>query len=165
VATARVALIRSSSIVDELEQVHHRISERAYERYRTSDGCGTPDEDWLKAERELFWQPAVEVRRKDSRFEVRAAVAGVDAKDLSITVSPEHLVIKGNGAHVHQASDVTVHSCEFSGGQLFRVVPFPEPVVPEDVTAECRNGLLTVTAPIPGSKPATRPVVKARSRR
>jgi HSP20 family protein len=165
VATARVALIRSSSIVDELEQVHHRISERAYERYRTSDGCSSPDEDWLKAEREPLWQPAVEVRQKDGRFEVRAAVAGVDAKDLSVTVSPEHLVIKGNGAHTHQAADGTVHCCEFSGGQLFCVVPFPEPVVAESVTAECRNGLLTVTAPISGSEPVSRSVVKARSRR
>jgi HSP20 family protein len=151
--------------VEELDRIRQRISERAYERYRTSDGCSSPDEDWLKAERELLWQPAVEVRQKDGRFEVRAAVAGVDPEDLSVTVSPEHLVIKGNGAHIHEATDGAVHCCEFSGGQLFRMVSFPEPIVAEKVTAECRNGLLTVTAPIPGSKPATRPSVKARSRR
>jgi HSP20 family protein len=156
---------RAPSVADEVDHIRHRISERAYERYRTSDGCSNSDEDWLKAERELLWQPAVEVRQKDGRFEVRAAVAGVDTKDLSVTVSPEHLVIKGNGAHTHQAIDGTVHCCEFSGGQLFRMVPFPEPVVPENVTAECRNGLLTVTAPISGSEPATRTAVKARSRR
>jgi hypothetical protein len=101
VAAARVALIRSSSIVDELEQVHHRISERAYERYLTSDGCSSPDEDWLKAERELLWQPAVEVRRKDSSLGVRGqheirrkaaevhrcageAFAGADHTDLDL---------------------------------------------------------------------------------
>jgi HSP20 family molecular chaperone IbpA len=160
-----VALIRSSSIGEELEQVQHRISERAYQLFRTGGGWSSAQENWLKAERELLWQPAVEVCQKDGRFVVRAAVAGVDAKELSVTVTPEDLLIKGNGAHEHHAETGTVHSCEFSGGQLFRWVRLPEPVVPENVTAECRNGLLTVTAPIPQSESATRAAGKARRRR
>jgi HSP20 family molecular chaperone IbpA len=159
-----VALIRSSSIGDELEQVHHRISERAYELFRTGGGWSSAQENWLKAERELLWRPAVEVCQNDGRFVVRAAVAGVDAKELSVTVTPEDLLIKGNGVHEHHAETRTVHSCEFSGGQLFRWVRFPEPVVPENVTAECRHGLLTVTAPLPQSEAATR-TVRSRSRR
>jgi hypothetical protein len=50
-AGANVTVTRAPSIVEELDRIHHSISERAYERYRTSDGCSTPDEDWLKAER------------------------------------------------------------------------------------------------------------------
>jgi hypothetical protein len=47
--------------------MRQRIGERAYERYCTSDGCSDPDEDWLKAEQEWVWQPAVEVRQRDGR--------------------------------------------------------------------------------------------------
>lgn len=41
---------------------------------------------------------------------------------------------------------------EFSSGQRFRSVHFPEPIVPEAVIAECRNGLLTIAAPISQSR-------------
>jgi HSP20 family molecular chaperone IbpA len=41
-----------------------------------------------------LWQPAVKVCQKDSQLVVRAAVAGVGAKELSVTVTPEDLLIK-----------------------------------------------------------------------
>jgi HSP20 family molecular chaperone IbpA len=95
---------------------------------------------------------------------VRAAVAGVDPKDLAVTVTSDDLLIKGNGAHEHRAEMGTVHRCEFSGGTLFRSVHFPAPIVPEKVVAECRNGLLTITAPISQSEAATK-TSKPRNRR
>jgi HSP20 family molecular chaperone IbpA len=164
VAGTNVTLTRAPSLLDELERIHHRIRERAYDLFRTSDGWSNPEDNWLNAERELFWQPAVEVCQKGGRFEVRAAVAGVDPKDLAVTVTSEDLLIKGNGAHEHRADQGTVHLCEFSRGGLFRSVHFPEPIVPENVTAECRNGLLTITAPIYQSEAPTK-AVKPRSRR
>ena len=150
-----VAVTCAPSIIDELERIHHRISERAYERYRANDGWSTPDQNWLNAERELFWQPAVELCQRDGRFEVCAAVAGVDPKDLALTVTSEDLLITGNGAHEHRAERGTVHLCEFSRGGLLRSVHFPVPIVPEKVAAECRNGLLTITAPISQPEAAT----------
>jgi HSP20 family protein len=163
VAGINVTLTRAPSLLDELEHIHHRIRERAYEMFRSS-GRSNPDDNWLNAERELFWQPAVEVCQHDGRFEVRAAVAGVDPKDLAVTVTAQDLIIKGNGAHEHRADQGTVHFCEFSRGGLLRSVRFPEPIVPEKVTAECRNGLLTITAPIYRSEAPTK-TVKSRSRR
>jgi HSP20 family protein len=164
VARSNVALTRAASIVDELEQVRHRISVRAYELFRASGAWDSPDDDWLQAERELLWQPAVEVSQKDGRFEVRAAVAGVDPKDLDLTVTSEHLLIKGSGAHKHRAEIGAVYYCEFSGGQLFRAIQFPESIDAANVTAECRNGLLKVTAPLAQSE-AVRKTVKRKGRR
>jgi HSP20 family protein len=164
VAGTTVTLTPAASLVDELERIRHRISERAYELFRTSDGWNNPNDDWLNAERELLWQPAVELCQKDGRFEVRAAVAGVDPKDLAVTVTSDDLLIKGNGAHEHRAEMGTVHLCEFSGGTLFRSVHFPAPIVPEKVVAECRDGLLTITAPISQSEAATK-TSKPRNRR
>jgi HSP20 family protein len=96
----------------------------------------------------LLWQPAVEVCQKNDRFEVRAAIAGVDPKDLAITVTSEDLLITGNGGHEHRAEQGTVHLCEFNRGRLFRSIHFPQPIDSKKAVAEYQNGLLMVTAPI-----------------
>jgi HSP20 family protein len=159
-----VALTRTTTIADELAQVHHRISERAYDLFRTSGSSNSPDQNWLTAERELLWQPAVEVCQKDGRFEVRAAVGGVNPKDLAVTVTSEDLLIMGNGAHEHGAKRGTVLMCEFSRGHLFRSIHFPEAIDPAKVIADCQNGLLTVTAPVALSA-AAKEAVRPRGRR
>jgi HSP20 family protein len=41
-----------------------------------------------------------------------------------------------------------VHLCEFERGRLFRSVHLPEPIDPDSVTAECRDGLLRLTAAV-----------------
>ena len=66
-------------------------------------------------------------------------------------------------AEVHHSDrdkpgDVMV--CEFANGPLFRNYAFPEPVEPSRVTAEYRNGLLCLTAPL--AIPPTRVSVHAK---
>ena len=158
-ATTKVTLTRTASIDDEVAHAHHRISDRAYELSCTSGAWNSPDQNWLNAERELLWQPAVDVCQKDGRFEVRAAVAGVEPRDLAVTVTPVDLLIKGNGAHERRQETGTVHVCEFSHGQLFRSIHFPVPIDPAKATADCRNGLLTITVPMAQAEVAKKPVV------
>jgi HSP20 family protein len=148
-ARTDITLKRTESVLNELEQIHDQIRQRAYELFRTNGSLPRqPLDDWLTAERELVWQPAVEVRQKDNQLEVLAAVPGVEPKDLDVQVTREDLVIKGNGAHEPRADTGTVHCCEFSHGQLFRAVHFPRPIDPAKVTADYRNGMLRITAPI-----------------
>jgi hypothetical protein len=54
-AGSTVTLTPAASHVDELERIHHRVSARAYELFRTSHGWSNPTDDLLNAERELFW--------------------------------------------------------------------------------------------------------------
>jgi HSP20 family protein len=161
-ATTKVTLSQSASIVDQLEKIHDRISERAYELFRTSDGRKNAEVNWLKAEQELLWQPAVEVCQQNGQFEVRAAVAGVNPKDLAVTVTSTDVLISGNHSHQHDANRGTVHLCEFSRGQLFRPIHLPEIIDTAKVTAKYENGLLTVTAPIARSDAETK-TAKART--
>jgi HSP20 family molecular chaperone IbpA len=148
-AKTGIAVKRTESAVNELEQMYEQVRRRAYELFRTSGPLPRqPADDWLTAERELVWRPAVEMRQMDSQFDVLAAVAGIEPKDLDVQVTPEDLVIKGNGAHEHGADAGTVHLCEFSRGQLFRAVHFPRRIDPAKVTADYRNGMLRITAPL-----------------
>ena len=152
-----VALRKAETIFNELDQLHTAIRQRAYDLFRNRGHLwGGPLADWLNAERQLVWKPAIEVRQKDSQFEVRAATPGVEAKDLDVQITPEDMLIKADIQHKHTPEEGAVQVCEFTAGQLFRSVHFPEKIDPDSAMAEYRNGMLRVTASI--AKPAAQKV-------
>ena len=156
-ARQQIELKKTDSIVGDLNRLHDEISRQAYDLFRHHEGFLTSAlEDWLRAERDLVWQPAIELRQTDGQFELEAAVAGVDPRDLNVQVAPEDILITARGEHHHEAKRGTVHVCEFAAGRLFRSVHLPERIDPDSVKAELRNGLLRLTAAV--ARPVTRKV-------
>lgn len=159
---ASVPITQKDSIIDQLEQIHQRIAQRAYELFRGRGALwGDPWADWFSAERETVWKPAVELREKDGTFTVEAALAGVEPKDMMVEITPQDVVIKAETEHTHSQDKGQVHQCEFVAGRLFRSVHFPKPVDVAKAKAEYRNGLLIVTAPIVPEAQAKRVEIKA----
>ena len=153
-AKKEIILRMADNILGEIEQLQRAVRERAYELFRNNGaGLGTALSDWLNAERELVWTPAIELRRSDGRYEVLAATAGVPAKALEVQTTPEDLLIKADVHHEHTAKAGDVQVCEFKRGHLFRSVHFPEKIDPGSVKAEYKDGLLRVTASIAKAAP------------
>lgn len=148
-AKAEIELRKSDTIFDELNQLQRQISERAYHLFRDREGrWGDALNDWLSAERDLIWEPAVELRQKDGQFEILAALPGVEAKDIDVQVTPEDVLIKAHVNHEHTKQEGTVHVCEFECGNAFRSVHFPATIDPNSVKAEYRDGMLRLTAAV-----------------
>ena len=144
-----IELRKTGTILDELNRVQQQISERAYELFRHRDGQWSDAlADWLNAEHELVWKPAVELREKDDHFEVLAALPGVSAKDVDVQITPEAVLIQAETHHRHDASSGTVHACELKAGKAFRSVRFPSPIDPDSVKATYHDGLLQLKASI-----------------
>jgi HSP20 family protein len=140
---------KAETLLDEIDRIQKRIAERAYDLFRNRGSrFGGALEDWLSAERQTVWTPAVEVCRTDNRFVVEAAVAGVEPGQLDVQVTRDTLLIKADVHHEHPKAKGVVHVCEFQPGQLFRAIRFPARIDPDAVKAEYRDGLLRVTAPI-----------------
>jgi HSP20 family molecular chaperone IbpA len=140
---------KSTSLFNELEKMHDRVMKRAFDIFNGSGGIFGKDlENWLAAERELIWKPAIELREEGAAFNLKIAVPGVDPGDLDIEVTPEHLVVKAETHHEHEKVKGEMHACEFESGHLFRSVQFPKRVNTEKVKAEFKNGVVTVTAEI-----------------
>ena len=159
---AKVTVTRTDSIPDQVEQIRRRIEQRAYELFRQRDGePGDPTTDWLTAERELIWKPALELREKDGTFIVVSTVPGMEAEDIRVDVSPEDVAIKASSTHSCSDAMGQVHQCECGTAELFRSVHFPKPVDASKAKAEYRGGLLTITVPAARVVQAKRPVVKA----
>lgn len=148
-AKDEIQLKKTDSILDEITRLHGNISRRAYDFFSEHQGLlPGPLADWVRAERELVWSPAIELRQKDDAFELEASIAGVEPKDLDVQVTSQDILIKGSTQHQHETKEGTVHVCEFQSGELFRSIHLPEPIEPDSVKAEYRNGLLRLTAKI-----------------
>ena len=158
---ANIAMTQKDSIVDELEQLHQRIARRAYDLFRGRDGWGDAFGDWLSAEKELVWKPAVELREKDGAFTIAAALPGVEAKDITVDITPQDVVIQAATEHQHTEDKGQVPRCEFTAGQVFRSLPFPKPVDAAKAKAEYQNGMLHITVPIAAAAGAKRVDIKA----
>ena len=147
-------------IADDLEAMQRRVAIRAAEIFRERGGAlGRAVDDWLKAEKETIWQPALEVHRKADGFVVEAALAGVNPSQLDVRVTPNELLLSADLHHGHREQEGEPIVCEFAKGPLFRAYRFPEPVDPARVSAEFQNGLLRVTAPL--AHPATKVEIHA----
>ena len=89
-----VAVQKKESVWDQLQKIEARIMQRAFDIFRDNGSAlGKDLDNWLAAERELIWKPAIELTEKDNQFEIRVAVAGIDPKDLNVEVTSEGLLV------------------------------------------------------------------------
>jgi HSP20 family molecular chaperone IbpA len=140
---------KTKSIFDQIESIHDRIMRRAHDIFSSNGGVfGSDIDDWLQAEREVIWKPAIELEEKDGEFQLQVAIPGVDAKDIDIEVTPEDILIKADVKHEHKDTKGKIHTCEFASGHLFRSIHLPKPIDADTVKAEFKNGMLTLKAPV-----------------
>jgi HSP20 family molecular chaperone IbpA len=144
-----VVVQKSETLWDQIRRMEERITRRAHEIFEANGSMsGRELDDWLQAEKETVWKPAVELKEKDSHFELQAALAGMDPKEIRIEITPEELLIRGDTKFERREEQGELCYTEFQAGTLFRSIRFPKRVDPNRVKAEYRNGLLSVTAPI-----------------
>jgi HSP20 family protein len=128
---------------------------RAYELFEQHGGTlGRDLQNWTEAEHEIAWKPPFELTEKDGRFQLEAAISGVNAKDIDIEVTPEDIVMKAETHHEHAENKGIVHYCEFEKGKMFRAIHLPKKINPDKVKAEFKDGLLRLTAEIAEDKRA-----------
>ncbi|MGB7283024.1 MAG: Hsp20/alpha crystallin family protein, partial [Candidatus Acidiferrum sp.] len=88
----------------------------------------------------------MELSESDGEFTVRAEVPGFSAKDLEIRVEPRNVRIAGKREIKPEKNGRKVHS-EWSADQILRVVNLPTDVDTAKVSANVRDGILTIELP------------------
>ena len=150
-----VAVRRTDSISDEIAQRHEKIRRRAYELFQSSgDGLAAEFDHWLKAERELSLPPSIQLRQADGKFEVEAALPGVDPKSVDVQATTEDVLITAERSDSAAKADASSKPADAMGSvKYFAAIHFPAPIDPTNVKANYRQGLLHLTAAI--AKPQT----------
>ncbi|BAZ70289.1 MAG: Hsp20/alpha crystallin family protein [Pelatocladus maniniholoensis HA4357-MV3] len=102
-------------------------------------------DDMLRVKRqpEMTWKPAVELQNTNDNLILRVQIPGVEAKDLDIQVTKEAVAITGENRYENKGQ---IRS-EFHYGKFQRVIPLPVAIQNDQVQAEYKNGILTLTLP------------------
>jgi HSP20 family protein len=112
----------------------------------------------FKREPQMTWKPAVELQDTEDSVILRAEIPGVEGKDLDIRVTREAVAIAGEHRYEKKAENKGIFRSEFRYGKFQRVIPLPVAVQNDQVQAQFKDGILTLT--LPKVTEARRQVVK-----
>ena len=99
------------------------------------------------ARNERVYQPAADVRRSKDAIVIEAELPGVDAANLSVDLENDTMTI--SGATTARPSDAPpLQHVEWVPGRYQRSFKLGPQVDREQITAEMKHGLLTLTLPL-----------------
>jgi HSP20 family protein len=100
------------------------------------------------------WIPAVDILEKEGNLILRAELPGISEKQIDLKLEGNTLTLKGERKMDKEDKKNNYHRVESFYGSFTRSFRLPETVDLEKISAEYKNGVLTVTIP---QRPEVRP--------
>lgn len=94
-----------------------------------------------------FFAPALNIAEDDRSYRVELELPGLEAKDVNIELDDGVLVVRGEKKFEREERKERYHRIERSFGQFQRMLDLPEDADAEKITANFKNGVLTLTVP------------------
>jgi HSP20 family protein len=91
--------------------------------------------------------PAAELTETEDALHLKLEIPGMEAKDLDIQVTVDHVSIAGERKSETKSEEKGVTRSEFRYGKFSRVIPLPARIQNTNVTAEYKDGILNLTLP------------------
>src|SRR5579883_1603542 len=112
-----------------------RLFEDAVTRLMSEPSAGRP------------WSPAVDIVETEDGLTLKADLPDVKIEDIDIRVENNTLSIRGNRKFEKDDKAKGYHRIERSYGEFVRSFALPSTVDTEKVTADYKNGVLTISLP------------------
>lgn len=90
------------------------------------------------------WAPTVDISETEKEYLIRAELAGLKKEEVQITVQNGVLTLAGERKAEKQDKAEKYHRVERTYGRFTRSFSLPEDTSPERITAECKDGVLTI---------------------
>lgn len=121
----------------EMNEVHNRLS-----RFfgNTTVRNGNPAEDITVP----AWSPLVDITEDDSGYVIHAELPAVKKNDVKVSVEDGVLYINGERTQEKEEKGKRFHRIERAYGSFTRSFSLPEDADPDQISAEFKDGLLTV---------------------
>jgi len=91
--------------------------------------------------------PAIDMYQTDDEVVVKAALPGLKADDVQISVTGDLLTLRGEFKQENEKKDATYHIREHRYGSFERSIMLPTDVQTDKAKADFENGVLTITLP------------------
>jgi len=148
------------------EEILKRIEDvrrRAHQFFEERQQHGSALDDWVKAEREILGLAPTELRDTKGAYQAEVALPGFATENVSVTVTPDHLIVHASKEDQQYGEDENILWSEFGSREVYRSLETPEAIDPEKTTATLDQGILLITAPKGAPKVAAKSVEAARS--
>jgi HSP20 family protein len=129
--------------LDEVEEQsikNKKLTKRPVQQLSANDS-----EDW--AQENYEGQLSVDVYQTRDEIVIKSAVAGVDPKDLDISISNDMITVRGTRHQEEEISSECYLYQECYWGPFSRSIILPQEVKAEAARAEFKQGILTVRLP------------------
>ena len=93
------------------------------------------------------WAPATDIFETAKNMVFKVELAGVDPNDVEVRVENNTLYVKGQRKAEKEVKEQKYHHVERSFGSFARSFALPHSVEGEQVAAEYKDGILTLTFP------------------
>jgi HSP20 family protein len=92
------------------------------------------------------WLPAMDVYDDEKNFYIKADVAGIDEKDLDVTINGNVLTVSGKKTEERKESEgKNFIFSERRTGSFSRSITLPAGFKQKEIKGELKNGVLTIT--------------------
>lgn len=92
------------------------------------------------------WVPPVDVYETSDRYLISVELPGLARSDFEISIKDGKVILKGQRPQ-RPASAEQFHRVERGRGQFLRTITLPQPVDDTRISADLRNGVLSVVVP------------------
>lgn len=95
------------------------------------------------------WSPAIDVYETADRYVITAEVPGIEREQVELALEDARLTIRGRRPdRTSEGGDVVhYHQIERGHGPFSRTFDFADKIATDQVSADLRDGVLTVTLP------------------
>lgn len=110
----------------------------AFDRFRVDWNGEWPPSEFV---------PSIDLSETDIEVQARMDVPGFKADEIDVEVSGNTLRVSGEHKEAKEEKGRTYHRVERRNGSFARALTLPTPVKENQVSAECKDGVLTITLP------------------
>lgn len=95
------------------------------------------------------WTPSIDLIKGDQDVTLKVDLPGIKPDEVEIKVEAGTLSVSGEHSEEHEEHKGRYLRRERRSGSFYRAMPLPEGVNPDDIKAECKDGVLEVHIPVP----------------
>ena len=101
--------------------------------------------------RQMPMAPKIDVSETDNEIQVTAEMPGIDQNNVQVLLEDDRLIIRGEKKEEHEDEDKNrnYHVRERVQGAFSRTLPLPFAPDPNQVKAQFKDGVMTITIPKP----------------
>lgn len=97
--------------------------------------------------RAMVWAPVVELTESEDELVLTAELPGMTREDVEVELVEDVLTIRGEKKEEREEKKPQYHLWERSYGKFQRSFTLPRPVDAAKITAQVKNGVLTIRVP------------------